>query len=97
MLQNETARGAALGYLAGYVDTLGFIALFGLFTAHVTGNFVLIGRAMAMPSHDVLLKRVRRLERVGHPLVSALQFVRRRFLEQRNPRPHHLFRDVERQ
>jgi uncharacterized membrane protein YoaK (UPF0700 family) len=56
MLNGETARGSALGYLAGYVDTLGFIALFGLFTAHVTGNFVLIGRAMAMPSHDVILK-----------------------------------------
>jgi hypothetical protein len=43
-------------------------------------------------------KRASRLERgVGHQLVSALQFVRRRFLEKRNPWPHHLFRDVERQ
>jgi uncharacterized membrane protein YoaK (UPF0700 family) len=46
----------ALGFLAGYVDTLGFVALFGLFTAHVTGNFVLIGSELAHPSHGVLLR-----------------------------------------
>ncbi len=36
-----------LAFVAGYVDTFSFIALFGLFTAHVTGNFVLIGAALA--------------------------------------------------
>jgi uncharacterized membrane protein YoaK (UPF0700 family) len=46
-----------LGFLAGYVDTLGFIALFGLFTAHVTGNFVLIAVALADSSQaSILLK-----------------------------------------
>lgn len=34
-------------FTAGFVDTTGFIALFGLFTAHVTGNFVLIGATLA--------------------------------------------------
>ncbi len=31
-----------LAFTSGFVDTLTFIALFGLFAAHVTGNFVLI-------------------------------------------------------
>jgi uncharacterized membrane protein YoaK (UPF0700 family) len=64
-LENDTmnvnsrnrAQGVGLGFLAGYVDTLGFIALFGLFTAHVTGNFILIGAALADPSKtSILLK-----------------------------------------
>lgn len=32
----------------GYVDTLGFLALGGLFTAHVTGNFVTLGASVAL-------------------------------------------------
>lgn len=33
----------ALSFNGGYVDTIGFLALQGLFTAHVTGNFVTLG------------------------------------------------------
>ncbi len=44
-------RGMLLAFTGGFVDTLGFVALFGLFTAHVTGNFVLIGAAMAGDGH----------------------------------------------
>lgn len=50
------ALAAALGFVAGFVDTLGFVALFGLFTAHVTGNFVLIGASLAQSGGNVLLK-----------------------------------------
>ncbi len=38
--------GTLLAFTAGAVDTLGFVALFGLFTAHVTGNLVLLGAAL---------------------------------------------------
>lgn len=54
--RNDIAQGMALGFIAGYVDTLGFVALFGLFTAHVTGNFVLIGAELAQSGHGLLIK-----------------------------------------
>lgn len=49
--------GALLAFTAGFVDTTGFIALFGLFTAHVTGNFVLIGAGIA-DSHQGILGKL---------------------------------------
>ncbi|EDT37765.1 YoaK family protein [Burkholderia ambifaria] len=45
-----------LAAVAGFVDTLSFVALFGLFTAHVTGNFVLIGAGIASFGQGVVLK-----------------------------------------
>src|ERR1700689_5087240 len=32
----------------GYVDTAGYLALQGLFTSHVTGNFVTLGATLAL-------------------------------------------------
>jgi uncharacterized membrane protein YoaK (UPF0700 family) len=50
--------GMLLAFTGGFVDTLGFVALFGLFTAHVTGNFVLIGAAMAGSGHSGVLGKL---------------------------------------
>ena len=45
-----------LSFTGGYVDTAGFLALNGLFTAHVTGNFVTIGTAVAHGSLGIIAK-----------------------------------------
>ncbi len=47
---------ALLRLTAGYVDTAGFMALHGLFTAHVTGNFVTIGAAIVFGTAGVVTK-----------------------------------------
>lgn len=49
-------RATLLAFAAAYVDTCGFIGLFGLFTAHVTGNFVLIGAELVARHVDILTK-----------------------------------------
>jgi uncharacterized membrane protein YoaK (UPF0700 family) len=43
----DVAASTLFAFAAGFVDTAAFIALFGLFTAHITGNFVLIGAGLA--------------------------------------------------
>lgn len=45
-----------LSFNGGYVDTLGFLALSGLFTAHVTGNFVTFGATVALGTAGALPK-----------------------------------------
>jgi uncharacterized membrane protein YoaK (UPF0700 family) len=47
---------AVLSLNAGYVDTAGFLALQGLFTAHVTGNFVTLGAALVFGTSGIVAK-----------------------------------------
>jgi uncharacterized membrane protein YoaK (UPF0700 family) len=46
----------ALAFVAGFVDTCGFVALFFLFSAHVTGNFVVLAASLVQPHAGVIAK-----------------------------------------
>jgi uncharacterized membrane protein YoaK (UPF0700 family) len=50
------AVSALLSFNGGFVDTAGFLGLQGLFTAHVTGNFVTLGAALVFGTHGVIAK-----------------------------------------
>jgi uncharacterized membrane protein YoaK (UPF0700 family) len=45
-----------LSFNAGFVDTAGFLALQGLFTAHVTGNFVTLGASLVLGTSGAIAK-----------------------------------------
>jgi uncharacterized membrane protein YoaK (UPF0700 family) len=75
-------------FTAGYADTSGFLALKGLFTAHVTGNFVTLGsslvfgtagalaKTLALPMFCVVVLMSRlwafRLQAAGRPVFRSL-------------------------
>jgi uncharacterized membrane protein YoaK (UPF0700 family) len=54
--QGSAAIAALLSFNGGFVDTAGFLGLAGLFTAHVTGNFVTLGAALVMGTHGIIGK-----------------------------------------
>lgn len=45
-----------LSFNAGYIDSAGFLALHGLFTAHVTGNLVMLGDSIVSGSSGIIVK-----------------------------------------
>jgi uncharacterized membrane protein YoaK (UPF0700 family) len=47
---------ALLSFNGGFVDTAGFLGLHGLFSAHVTGNFVTLGAALVFGTHGIIGK-----------------------------------------
>ena len=53
---SDSATSTLMAFTAGFVDTASFVALFGLFAAHVTGNFVLIGASLANHRPGILGK-----------------------------------------
>src|ERR1700746_3912714 len=54
--ETRAALPLVLSFNAGYVDTAGFLALQGLFTAHVTGNFVTLGASLALGTSGAVAK-----------------------------------------
>src|SRR5271170_8426778 len=73
---------------AGYADTTGFLALKGLFTSHVTGNFVTLdsalvsgtsgtlGKTLALPTFCLAVLLIRliahRLRAAGRPVLRSV-------------------------
>jgi uncharacterized membrane protein YoaK (UPF0700 family) len=54
--KGSAATAVLAAFTAGFIDTVGFVGLFGLFTAHVTGNFVLIGAAIVTHHSGIIAK-----------------------------------------
>jgi uncharacterized membrane protein YoaK (UPF0700 family) len=52
----KTTVPTLLSFNGGYVDTVGYLSLQGLFTAHVTGNFVTIGAALVFGTSGLVAK-----------------------------------------
>jgi uncharacterized membrane protein YoaK (UPF0700 family) len=75
-----------LAFTAGYVDTISFVGLFGLFTAHVTGNFVVMGATIAHP-HPGLVGKLLALPTFIFSVALTTLFARRRRRAGRDPTP----------
>lgn len=58
MATNPISIATLLSFNGGFVDTAGFLGLQGLFTAHVTGNFVTLGAALVFGTHGVIAKLI---------------------------------------
>ena len=56
LIQYRVTLPLLLSLNAGFVDTAGFLALQGLFTAHVTGNFVTLGASLVLGTSGVIAK-----------------------------------------
>jgi uncharacterized membrane protein YoaK (UPF0700 family) len=57
-LMSDGPAGFLLSWVAGFVDTSAFIILFGLFTAHVTGNIALAGASFVSSDESSTITRL---------------------------------------
>jgi uncharacterized membrane protein YoaK (UPF0700 family) len=56
VISKSSTISALLSFNGGFVDTAGFLGLQGLFTAHVTGNFVTLAATLLSGTHGVVGK-----------------------------------------
>jgi uncharacterized membrane protein YoaK (UPF0700 family) len=78
VISKSSAISALLSFNGGFVDTAGFLGLQGLFTAHVTGNFVTLAATLLSGTHGVVAKLLALPEFViviaaAHLLSASLQ------------------------
>ena len=45
-----------LSFVAGFVDLVGFVALYGLFASHISGNFTVIGSDIVHGTSGLIAK-----------------------------------------
>lgn len=57
-LIGDRPAGFLLSWVAGFVDTSAFIILFGIFTAHVTGNIALAGSSFVSDDSEKTITRL---------------------------------------
>ena len=57
-LVSDGPAGFLLSWVAGFVDTSAFIILFGIFTAHVTGNIALAGSSFVSSDTETTITRL---------------------------------------
>jgi uncharacterized membrane protein YoaK (UPF0700 family) len=58
LLIGDKTAGFLLSWVAGFVDTSAFIILFGIFTAHVTGNIALAGASFVGSDEESTITRL---------------------------------------
>jgi uncharacterized membrane protein YoaK (UPF0700 family) len=80
-LISDGPAGFLLSWVAGFVDTSTFIILFGIFTAHVTGNIALAGAAFVSDDQETTITRLLMLP--TFMLTVALTTLLARYVRQR--------------
>jgi uncharacterized membrane protein YoaK (UPF0700 family) len=68
---------SALGFISGFVDTLGFVALFNLFAAHITGNVVLIAASLIDQHYGLAIKLLAIPAFIVAAIVTRFYIIRR--------------------
>jgi uncharacterized membrane protein YoaK (UPF0700 family) len=80
-LVSDGPAGFLLSWVAGFVDTSAFIILFGIFTAHVTGNIALAGSSFVSSDQETTITRLLMLP--TFVLAVALTSILAKFARQR--------------